>query len=546
MEEKSVYNDESTAEATQINNKIFKDMEPEIERWRKLDKNIIFNAKEILQSVKATIDNTQGNLINRKHLIQKHGCYLIPDGYSEYKKGKPWVDLTQEEQSILKYREVESGQSAQKGGHIAISYNKYVGLPDKEVAIGVCPGDEVICNGAFGNSKATHHAIYIGHKLIPEGGENDSSDSLGQVIEVEGNLGSTIEQKLYSIALMGPDFKACPGFIQMIRNMDGFTSDFNDEDKWNNMIDKLNREDKGLIEEIEIKKNKFLDNSKLGNIIDSSYGPRRPTRVNSHDSENDIGGIINRIENSIKALEYKQWAYNIKDSSCETFAKYITTGEFKSEQGEFMDKTLRYSNIGLSLIQELQKVNTTTENNLYTLAMAYAKEQVSEELKILVGSVIKKHASKINEMIITNTFTNDQAVHEGNFKENALRVIDGENIQDILNITSSASENTEINEVIDPLSSSINEGEGEPPPPPHQDESPSVRALVPHQDANGCYGGRISTKSKNKLSKRKNYRNSKITNNKKNSKKYKRTNRRNSRNSKKKKNRRNNNRNYKR
>ena len=230
-------------------------------------------------------------------------------------------------------------------GNKAITINEYQQLSteNKKKTIPVCPGDEVQYYGAFGLHWGTHTGIYMG---------TDNSSEYGKIIEVDSNIQPDLENRIYSFSLMMALGYIC-GKIICDRDLNSFTFHYHGNDP----------------------------------IID---GPKRPTSVIENQSKYTKIEIIKR---AIKTLEIKKWEYNIQNGNCETFTKFIITGQW-NEDSFFYVRILE--NLFESHIKNYTNSNEITEIYKFMIIAFNKTESIDVQKNIF------KIIQNINKNLVEN------------------------------------------------------------------------------------------------------------------------------------------------
>ena len=192
-----------------------------------------------------------------------------------------------------------------------ISSNQYITSGEPAGAIPYIPGDEIYSKGAFGQEQASHHGTYLG---------TDDINKTGMTIEVDSLLGD-LEGIMFVKALI--QMLAVGGFMGIIRVYRDLSRDpGSDSGSPGGFFGHWETSGKDIrnLEPVKVYMNKTTS---------------RPIEI---------------ITKSIKALQCKTYEYNLFTSSCEHFAKYLSSERFETEQvgnilGEVVD-SIRSHDIG--------------------------------------------------------------------------------------------------------------------------------------------------------------------------------------------------------
>ena len=227
----------------------------------------------------------------------------------------------------------------------AITINDYNNLntEEKQKAVPVCPGDELQYYGAFGLNWAIHTGIYMG---------TDNANKFGKMIEVDSHIQPKIKNRVYSLALMMALGYICAS-INCYRNLDGFTHHY------------------VLFDAIE-------------------NGPRRPTSIVKNINKYSRKEILDR---SIKALKIKIWEYNIQTANCETFTKFIVSGEW-IEDKFFYVRILE--NLVEAYLKDYKNSNEITD--IYKLLIIIFNKTKQNEIQDKIFVLLKN----INKKLVEN------------------------------------------------------------------------------------------------------------------------------------------------
>ncbi len=227
----------------------------------------------------------------------------------------------------------------------AITINEYNNLntEEKQKAVPVCPGDELKYYGAFGLNWANHNGIYIG---------TDNVNKFGKIIEVDSHIQPTMENRIYSLSLMLALGYIC-GSINCYRELDGFTQH-------------------------------YIGNDPIEN------GPHRPTSIVENKNKYSRKEILDR---SIKALKIKIWEYNIQKANCETFTKFIVSGEW-IEDNFFYVKILE--NLVETYLKNYKQSNGITE--IYKLLIIIFNKTNKKDIQDIIFKLLKN----INKQLVEN------------------------------------------------------------------------------------------------------------------------------------------------
>lgn len=227
----------------------------------------------------------------------------------------------------------------------AITINDYNNLntEEKQKTIPVCPGDELQYFGAFGLNWATHNGIYMG---------TDNINKFGKIIEVDSHIQPTKKNRVYSLTLMMALGYIC-GSINCYRELDGFT-------------------------------HHYIGNDAIEN------GPCRPTSIVENINRYSRKKILER---SIKALKIKIWEYNIQTANCETFTKFIVSGEW-FEDNFFYVRILE--NLIEAYLKDYKDSNEITE--IYKLLIIIFNKTPQNDIQDKIFKLLKN----INKKIVEN------------------------------------------------------------------------------------------------------------------------------------------------
>jgi hypothetical protein len=175
-----------------------------------------------------------------------------------------------------------------------ITCNAFKQLPKKEQlkAIPYIPGDEVYTLGAFGIPSASHHGVYVG---------TNDCDKTGMVIEVDSLLDPSKPSILFDVLQMLV-IGGVSGIIRIYRDLSRRPKE---------------RED---------------DNGGFFGVWLPPYGNDSRDKILQINHNKTTGNPNEVLDNTIKSLTCKFYEYSAIASSCEHFAKYISTYKYTSNQ----------------------------------------------------------------------------------------------------------------------------------------------------------------------------------------------------------------------